>query len=638
MIKKIDNFVLSEHTNNLYKKEAGSSIALARDVAKKVNELVDAFNNLNTYELEKVHEQDGKIRKAILYMKDNLLNTINDLLNLKGDEMMDNAVKEYLGYLQTQLDNLLGSVTTGSTTLDIELLDLRVDVNNISHNSAGQSIRANQKKNISYISSGDLNTLINVNQYSIVLGSVANVPENSTGFVDIQTYRSASNVSWTIQKWYSEDGSSFIRIYKSSWSKWSALSKTEAFNVNKPLDEYVNKSFYGYVPAYTTNSPVQHAGLLDVQVYRIPNTTTIITNQIFYAYAINRVYFRTNVGGSWKEWKPINTLFDKKDYTFIDTSHDLNNFTDNFYGVALGKALNTPENDTALIDVQRHGSTTSTTYWTRQTWYSLNTGNVYYRVLIPNNAWSKWNKVNASSSGSVLNGKKVVFMGDSILGNKQDANGIVKQFETLTGANCYNFAFGGTGAKTRISHTTTWATLDGESLANAIVNRNFTSQENAVNTATDFLSYFKDTLNSLKSFDFATADYLVINYGTNDWTSGVSENDYKSAIENIVRTLLNKYPNLIIVKLKPTIRFFDLSGEIVDSNNHDFERSDNLTLKEFVKVDDTLVDTFNLQVLDTYNIGINKYNLNGFFTSPDYTHPNNEGCKRIATYLSKHIC
>ena len=58
-IKKIENFVLSEHTNNLYKKEAGSSLGLARDVAAKVNELVDAFNTLNTYELEKIHEHEG---------------------------------------------------------------------------------------------------------------------------------------------------------------------------------------------------------------------------------------------------------------------------------------------------------------------------------------------------------------------------------------------------------------------------------------------------------------------------------------------------------------------------------------------------------------------------------------------------
>lgn len=61
-MEKIKKFVLSEHTNNLYKKEAGSSIALARDVTAKVNELVDAFNDLAKEKWKKIHEQDGTIR------------------------------------------------------------------------------------------------------------------------------------------------------------------------------------------------------------------------------------------------------------------------------------------------------------------------------------------------------------------------------------------------------------------------------------------------------------------------------------------------------------------------------------------------------------------------------------------------
>ena len=158
-IKPIENFCLSEHTNNLYKKEAGSAIALARDVAKKLNEVILAFNELAKNKWEKIHEQDGKIRKAILYMKDNLLNTINTLLNTKGDEMIDNAVKEYLGTLKqdinllsTRLNNLLGSIKEGSTTLDAELIDLRVDIEGITYASAGESIRQQIHKRTAYAS------------------------------------------------------------------------------------------------------------------------------------------------------------------------------------------------------------------------------------------------------------------------------------------------------------------------------------------------------------------------------------------------------------------------------------------------------------------------------------------------------
>lgn len=106
-VKTIKHFLLPEQTNQLYKKEAISSISLTKEVADKINELVDAFNNIIKYDLEKIHEQDGKINKAILYMKDELVNAIQDLLDIKGEGLIENYTKLYLGYLQAQLNNLL---------------------------------------------------------------------------------------------------------------------------------------------------------------------------------------------------------------------------------------------------------------------------------------------------------------------------------------------------------------------------------------------------------------------------------------------------------------------------------------------------------------------------------------------------
>lgn len=86
-MKLIEHFMLSEHTNQLYKKEAISSISLTRDVADKINELVDAYNELAKGNLAKEQEQDGRISKAVLFMKDNLLNSLHDLfetLNASG--------------------------------------------------------------------------------------------------------------------------------------------------------------------------------------------------------------------------------------------------------------------------------------------------------------------------------------------------------------------------------------------------------------------------------------------------------------------------------------------------------------------------------------------------------------------------
>ena len=68
-MNKIEHFMLPENTNNLYKNEAISSIALTKDVAEKINELVDAYNQFSNDDMLWKQEQDGKIRKAVLFMK-----------------------------------------------------------------------------------------------------------------------------------------------------------------------------------------------------------------------------------------------------------------------------------------------------------------------------------------------------------------------------------------------------------------------------------------------------------------------------------------------------------------------------------------------------------------------------------------
>lgn len=91
-IKKLKHFMLPQHTNDLHAKEAMSSISLTRDVADKINELVDSYNALNKWQLEKHQEQDGKIAKAVIYMKDNLINSIYDLLKLYIDSDKVNEI------------------------------------------------------------------------------------------------------------------------------------------------------------------------------------------------------------------------------------------------------------------------------------------------------------------------------------------------------------------------------------------------------------------------------------------------------------------------------------------------------------------------------------------------------------------
>lgn len=80
-MKKIEHYMLPQNTNSLYKNEAISSIGLTRDIASKINELIDAYNELSKIDLEWKQTQEGTIRKGILYLKDNLFNTILEILS-----------------------------------------------------------------------------------------------------------------------------------------------------------------------------------------------------------------------------------------------------------------------------------------------------------------------------------------------------------------------------------------------------------------------------------------------------------------------------------------------------------------------------------------------------------------------------
>ncbi len=94
---KLTKYNLPEHTNTLYEKEAISSIGLTHEIAKKINELIDAYNELSKADLEWKQTQEGTIRKGILYMKDNLVNSLHDILRKYDYSMVKDLMLEMYG-------------------------------------------------------------------------------------------------------------------------------------------------------------------------------------------------------------------------------------------------------------------------------------------------------------------------------------------------------------------------------------------------------------------------------------------------------------------------------------------------------------------------------------------------------------
>lgn len=144
-MKKISHFNLPENTNSLYQKEAISSISLTRDVANKINEIIDSLNELSKTDLEWKQTQEGTIRKGVVYIKDNLMNTLDDMIDsLKNAGFFEARLEEYVSELKARLDNLIA----GGVAEDSEVIDIRVGADGKQYTSAGESVRENLKQKV----------------------------------------------------------------------------------------------------------------------------------------------------------------------------------------------------------------------------------------------------------------------------------------------------------------------------------------------------------------------------------------------------------------------------------------------------------------------------------------------------------
>ena len=156
-MRKIENYTLPEHTNTLYREEAISSIGLTRDIADKINELINAYNELSETDLQWKQTQEGIIRKGVLYMKDNLLNSLNGILAIYRDSgFIDDRLQYHTRTLASRLDNALSGVTQ-----DGEVIDGRVGEDGTTYKNIGEAIRSQIAQIIdqSYLYNGiDYNT------------------------------------------------------------------------------------------------------------------------------------------------------------------------------------------------------------------------------------------------------------------------------------------------------------------------------------------------------------------------------------------------------------------------------------------------------------------------------------------------
>lgn len=146
-----------ENPASVYDEEALTALQLSARTAAKVNETVEAFNKLDRDTNDHLEAQDAAIRKMNdETMPEKVTAEFNKNLN---NGTFEDMVDTYAGNLENRVDNLLGSVVEGTTTLDAEVIDLRTGNDGIYPN-AGAAVRAQLKNKVDiYVNMLDKNAV-----------------------------------------------------------------------------------------------------------------------------------------------------------------------------------------------------------------------------------------------------------------------------------------------------------------------------------------------------------------------------------------------------------------------------------------------------------------------------------------------
>lgn len=247
-----------------------------------------------------------------------------------------------------------------------------------------------------------------------------------------------------------------------------------------------------------------------------------------------------------------------------------------------------------------------------------NNGQIWTRIVRPTtNAFGTWFQIGASSSP--LAGKQMVFLGDSITENYD----IPQRVATLTGARAVNGGFGGT----RLTEMTgNLAGMCGVDIADAIATGNWGlveagAEARAAAVPTDDN---RPIVARLKAVNWATVDYIVCWWGTNDYSNNVPlglEGDddrlsFRGAANRVVRRILTAHPHIRIMWVTPFFRGRINVGDARDSDN--FPNNAGTFLLEYGDALRGIAARHNLPALDLYRTsGINLQNYATYLSPQD---------------------
>lgn len=235
--------------------------------------------------------------------------------------------------------------------------------------------------------------------------------------------------------------------------------------------------------------------------------------------------------------------------------------------------------------------------------------------------------------------KKILFMGDSLIRNYSTPNTIPNVFETRLGCETLNAAFG--GSKMSYFEDRNSTPLSFSRLVNSFVTGDFTEAETYINGQAEHTKVRSlQSLNTLKTTDFATVDYGVILIGINDYlqsaqlgeATSFDTNTYKGAYNHSIKTLQSNFPQMKLILVAPPYQ--DRADEDPDFDVDVWQNASGYKLIDYVKADEEIANLNKLPFINLFTeSGINKYNRDHYFDNIDGVHPTNQGIVEVGNVM-----
>lgn len=248
----------------------------------------------------------------------------------------------------------------------------------------------------------------------------------------------------------------------------------------------------------------------------------------------------------------------------------------------------------------------------------------------------------------------ILSVGDSTIGNYDDASSVTQQIARFLSASVTNVGFGGCRMG---KHAQYWDAFSFYRLMAELVKDNsdptkWKIQDEAIaaglnGTWSTMPGYFPSRLERLKKVDMNKINILTIGYGQNDYTGGnpidnlenlLDINTFCGALRYGLSKFMAKFPHIKVLIYTPTYRIWFNEDKTFKEDSDTIDYAETGTLPEYVDKEIEVAKEFKVSYLDSYrNMGVNKYNYSIAFTYPDGVHHDGNGRKLFGEMIAKKL-